>query len=131
MSTPSRRSSWRFMPIPRCRRRSPRRHWTPWEGSFMPRVLLALGSVFAGAAAGAASTTAGVWALNWLQGDAVLMGSGMGLLLALIVSWICSAGLEETWRRAAIAVVASFGAMAAGITSYLLGTSSMASVAVP
>ena len=97
----------------------------------MPRVLLVLGSIFAGAAAGAASTTAGVWALNWLKGDAVLVGNGVGLLLALVVAWTCSAGLEETWRRAAIAVVASFGAMAAGITSYLLGTSSMASVAVP
>ena len=72
---------------------------------------MVLGSIFAGAAAGAASTTAGVWALNWLKGDAVLVGNGVGLLLALVVAWTCSAGLEETWRRAAIAVVASFGAM--------------------
>lgn len=97
----------------------------------MPRVLLALGSIVAGAAAGAASTTAGVWAANWLMREAALVGNGLGLLIALVVSWICSTGLEETWRRAAIAVVASFGAMAAGVTSYLLDTSAAARLTVP
>jgi hypothetical protein len=97
----------------------------------MPRVLLVLGSVIAGAAAGGASTTAGVWASTWFSRDAVLLGNGIGVLLAPLLAWTCSTGLEETWRRAAVAVVASFGAMAAGIASYLLGTSSLGGFAVP
>ncbi|MBI4502134.1 MAG: hypothetical protein HY700_13355 [Gemmatimonadetes bacterium] len=99
------------------------------------RVALTLGSIFAGAAAGAAVVAAGVWTGNWLMmngkmtlGDprnAVFLGGAVGLLLALFVGWTCSAGLEETWRRAAIAVVATFGAVAAGGASYLLSVYSL------
>ena len=111
------------------------------------RVALALSAIFGGAAAGGAVGTVGVWIANWMAmngmtplGDpanVVFLGNGLGLLLGLYLGWGLSAGLEETWRRAAIGVTAAFGAVAAGMAAYplailsLILTSQLAQLLVP
>jgi hypothetical protein len=94
------------------------------------RVAIALSSIFAGAAGGGAVATVCVWIANWMNlngkttfGDpsnVVFGGVGLGIILAFWRAWTMSGGLGETWRRAAIAVTACFGALAAGMGSYPL-----------
>ena len=99
------------------------------------RVALALSAIFGGAGAGAAVGTVGVWVANWMDmnqmsplGDpanVVFLGNWLGLLLGLYLGWRLSAGLIETWRRAAISVTAAFGAIAAGMAAYPVAILSM------
>ena len=95
------------------------------------RAALAFASIIAGAAAGTTVSTLFVW-LSWRNwsvlsvfgepANLALAGSGLGVLCAMIVCWQHSRGLEETWRRAAMAVAAAFGAAAASTIGAVLST---------
>jgi hypothetical protein len=94
------------------------------------RVALTLSAIFGGAAAGAAVATFGVWLANWMNlngkttfGDprnVFVAGMVLGIVTTLALAWSMSSSLLETWRRAAIAVTASFGTFAAGMGAYFL-----------
>lgn len=94
------------------------------------RVALALASIFGAAAGGSAIGTVGIWVANWMNlngmrtfGDprnVVFAGVGLGIVIAIWLGWSMSAGLSETWRRAAIGVTAGFGALVGGMGAYPL-----------
>jgi hypothetical protein len=98
------------------------------------RVALALSSIFAGTAGGAAVSTIFVW-LSWrgwpflsVFGDPrnlVFAGNILAPIVALVVSWRLSPLIEETWRRAAMAVTAAAGAFAAGWAAFGVSMYSM------
>jgi hypothetical protein len=99
------------------------------------RAAIALWSILAGAAGGAAIGTIGTWCANWMVmngfmkfGDprnTYFAGVGLGIVVALALGWTLSAGVGETWRRAAIAVTAFFGAIAGSGGAYLIGVFSL------
>ena len=47
--------------------------------------------------------------------------SARGILVAAWLTWIMSAGLEETWRRAALSFTAGVGAFCGSLGAYGLG----------
>jgi hypothetical protein len=92
------------------------------------RVAIALSSIFAGAAAGAAVATFCVW-LSWrgwsflgVFGDPrnIVFAANFVLspLTAFVLCWRLSPAIDETWRRAAMAVTSAFGAFAAGWAAF-------------
>ena len=92
------------------------------------RVAIALTSIMGGASAGVAVGTVGAWAATWLNMNAktwfgdprnvFVVGVVFGILVAASLSWTMSFGLEETWRRAAIAFTACAGALAGSFGAY-------------
>jgi hypothetical protein len=92
------------------------------------RVAIALSSLMGGASAGVAIGTVAAWTANWLNmngkttfGDprnVYVAGVVFGILVAAFLSWTMSAGLEETWRRAAICFTACAGALGGGLGAY-------------
>jgi hypothetical protein len=59
--------------------------------------------------------------------NAVFLGNGLGIVVSLIAAWIASAGLTETWRRAAIAFVAAMGGLGGGMASFPMSMLSLMS----
>jgi hypothetical protein len=111
------------------------------------RVIIALASIAAGGAAGAALAAAAAWGANAMAlrginliGDPrniVFLGTGLGLLLAVVLAWSLSAAVGEAWRRAAVATLAGFAAVLLGMAAVpvnmlsLMVSSQLMSVLLP
>jgi hypothetical protein len=86
------------------------------------RVAIGLSAIFGGAAAGAAVATVLVWvswkSWGWLSifGDPrnIIFAGNFVLapLTAFLVAWRYADGIDETWRRTAMAFTAAMGAFA-------------------
>src|SRR5262245_35041047 len=96
----------------------------------MSPAVLAFSSIIGGAAAGTALSTLFVWlslrewkALSSLADPRSISFAGtiLGPVAALVICWTLSRGIAETWRRMAMAVTASFGALAAGGIAVVVG----------
>ncbi len=85
-------------------------------------VFLALGSVAAGAAFGAAATTAGLILFRLIQSESGFGSSDQGFWMitagllagigcAFATAWILASKVPDLWRRGAVAFIAIFGSL--------------------
>lgn len=94
------------------------------------RVAIALSGLFLGVGVGGAIESLCTW-LAWREsfqsfGDRlVFVGWGVGAVSAFVLTWTFSRGVEETWRRAALAVTSAFGAWGAGGLGFWISMQSM------
>jgi len=100
------------------------------------RMLIALSGIAAGASAGAALATICTMIANklvmsgtmFLGGDPtnlVFLGIGLDVVLAVLVGWRTSLGVDETWRRGVVSALAAFAAVPLGFGSAGVNTFSM------
>jgi len=80
------------------------------------RVGTALWSIVTGASTGAAACAAALLLIP-KSPDTLMFIFGGGLAVAVVMGWVASRGITDTWRRAVTAAICAFGA-----TLLIIGT---------